>query len=89
MEGVRAALTPELEEISAWHLGVAGDLASACAIASATEEALDLLERAIDLGWCSPEFWGRHDRSFEYLRGDERFERLMAQAREKAAAFVE
>ena len=39
------------KEISTWHLGAAGDLASACAIAGATEEALDLLERAIDLGW--------------------------------------
>ena len=89
MEGVRAALTPELKEISTWHYGVAGDLASACAIAGATEEALDLLETAIDLGWFSPEFWVRHDKSFEYLHGDERFERLMERAREKAAAFVE
>ena len=88
VEGVRAALTPELEELSTWHLGVAGDLASACAIAGATEEALDLLERAIDLGWFSPEFWVRHDKSFDYLHGDERFERLMERAREKAAAFV-
>ena len=53
------------------------------------EEALDLLETAIDLGWFSPEFWVRHDKSFEYLHGDERFERLMERAREKAAAFVE
>ena len=41
VDGVRAALTPELEELSTWHLGVAGDLASACANAGATEEALD------------------------------------------------
>ncbi len=89
VDGVRAALTPELKELSTWHLGVAGDLASACAIAGATEEALDLLERAIDLGWFSPEFWNRHDASFEYLRGNEQFERLMEKARERAAAFVE
>ena len=71
VEGARAALTPELEELSTWHLGVAGDLASAYAIAGATEEALDLLERAIDLGWYSPEFWSRHTKCFEYLHGDE------------------
>jgi len=29
------------------------------------------------------------DGSFEYLHGDERFERLIERAREKAAAFVE
>ena len=71
------------------HVGGAGDVASACAIAGASDEALGFLETAIEGGWFSPEFWAQHDRSFDYLHGDERFERLIARAGGKAAAFEE
>ena len=82
VDGARAVLTPELIEYVNVHAGGAGDIASACALAGLTDEALNFLDSAIELGWFSPEFWARHDRSFEYLHGDER-------AREKAAAFEE
>ena len=86
-EGIRQALTPELREFSTWHLGVAGDLASACALGGAREEALELLEHAIDLGWCHPDFWGRYDQCFVGLHDDQRFRQLIAGARQRVAGF--
>lgn len=87
VEAVRAALTPELMELSTWHLGVAGDLATACALGRVTDEALKLLDRAIGLGWFNPEFWGKHDGTFAYLHGDKRFEEIVDKARLAAASF--
>ena len=84
-----AALTPQLRESGSWHFGVAGDLATACALGGAHDEALEFLGSAIDLGWIHADFFAKHDRSFEKLWDDERFERLMARARQKLAAFEE
>ena len=86
-KGAVAAMSTKAKELCKVHLGFAGDVASGLALARASDEALACLERTIELGWSSPDFWGRHDRSFDYLHGDDRFERLIERAREKAAAF--
>jgi hypothetical protein len=63
-------------------------LANGLAHVGETDEAFNWLERAIEWGFTNHRFASRHDRFLEPLRGEVRFEPLMARAREKADAFV-
>jgi eukaryotic-like serine/threonine-protein kinase len=60
-------------------------LASACSFAGETDEALHWLGNAIDLGFVNHYFFSTIDPFLAPLRGDPRFEALIARAREKQA----
>jgi serine/threonine protein kinase/tetratricopeptide (TPR) repeat protein len=62
-------------------------LASACSYAGETDEALRWLSNAIDLGFVNERFLATIDPFLAALRGDSRFEALMARAREKQRVF--
>jgi tetratricopeptide (TPR) repeat protein len=62
-------------------------LASACGYAGETDEALRWLSNAIDLGFVNERFFATRDPFLAALRGDSRFEALMARAREQQRLF--
>ena len=62
-------------------------LASACSFAGQTDEALQWLANAIDLGFVNHRFFATIDPFLAPLRDDARFDALMARAREKQRAF--
>jgi len=62
-------------------------LASACSFAERPDEALHWLANAIDLGFVNRRYFAEVDPFLAPLRGDPRFQALMARAREKQRAF--
>ena len=61
--------------------------AAACASVGDTDDALDWLSAAIDMGFINHRFFAEHDPFLATLRGDPRFEALMDKAREKQRAY--
>jgi serine/threonine protein kinase/tetratricopeptide (TPR) repeat protein len=60
-------------------------LAAGCTFAGETDEALDWLANAIDLGFVNHYFFSRIDPFLARLRADSRFQALMSRARKKQA----
>ncbi len=62
-------------------------LANALTRVGETEEALDWVDQAISWGFANYQFLSRHNRFLAPLRGNGRFQQLMALARQKQEAF--
>ena len=63
------------------------DVACAYVMLGETDEALDWLENAIELGFLNHRYLGEIDPILAPLRGDPRFQALMARAKQKQAEF--
>jgi tetratricopeptide (TPR) repeat protein len=74
-------------QAAAWDAEVPWLLASAHAAVGAKDEALFWLDRAIDRGMINYPFLSEHDRYLENIRGDARFDPLMARARREWERF--
>jgi TolB-like protein/Flp pilus assembly protein TadD len=65
-------------------------MAAAYALAGESEQALRWLEHAVKVrGWVDYVYFTRHDRFLESLRSTQRFQELMASARERYARFTD
>ncbi|MFC1575435.1 hypothetical protein ACFL5A_02150 [Gemmatimonadota bacterium] len=62
-------------------------IASAYALADATQEALDWLEHAADRGWINYPLFSEHDPLLESIRGEDRFKELMVRVKRDWEAF--
>jgi eukaryotic-like serine/threonine-protein kinase len=74
--------TTVLDGHQSWHL------AESFAMAGAHEQALRLLDQAIDRGNYLHDFFERHGPFFEPLRGDPEFVRILAHAAQRKAEFA-
>jgi eukaryotic-like serine/threonine-protein kinase len=74
--------TAVLDGHQSWHL------AESFAMAGAPEQALRLLEQAIERGNYLHDFFERHGPFFEPLRGDPEFTRVVARAAQRKAEFA-
>jgi TolB-like protein/tetratricopeptide (TPR) repeat protein len=79
--GAREALS-EGSKAFLWNdLEIPPFIASAYALAGATQEALDWLEHAADRGWINYPLFSEHDPLLEGIRGEDRFKELMVRVR--------
>jgi serine/threonine protein kinase/tetratricopeptide (TPR) repeat protein len=83
---VLRGLTPELQAWARRDLSYSQNVAQAYAIVRRTEDALDWLEHAVELGFINYPFLTR-DRLIDSIRGTERFERLMERVKREWEAF--
>jgi eukaryotic-like serine/threonine-protein kinase len=74
--------TTVLDGHQSWHL------AESFAMAGAQEEALRLLDQAVERGNYPHDFFERHGPFFEPLRGDPEFVRILARAAQRKAEFA-
>ena len=85
--GVRRVATPELRA-AVWRDDLFCWWTAECfALAGDADSALELLERAVELGMINYPFLAQHDPFLGALRGQERYERLMAKVRRAWEAF--
>ena len=80
-DGTFAAVTPDLVDAARMDWQYSWEVASSYAMVAATDEALDWLQNAVSRGFINYRFLSVHDPMLASLRGDERFQRLMADAR--------
>ena len=66
-------------------VGTAYNMACAHAVLGDADRAIELLQRAVSKGWSSPS-WLAQDPDFDSLRGDPRFERILADLQREADA---
>jgi hypothetical protein len=74
--------TAVLDGHQSWHL------AESFAMAGAHEDAIRLLDQAIERGNYVHDFFERHGPFFEPLRGDPEFARIVARAAQRKAEFA-
>ena len=67
---------PQLAAFCAWVAGMAGD----------TDRALDMLDRMLEVGWDMNYWFLALSPEWDFLRGQERFEQLLARAKARLAA---
>jgi TolB-like protein len=82
-EGTFAAVTPDLVEAARVDWQYSWEVASGYALVGASDQALDWLENAVTRGFINYRFLSLHDPLLADLRGDERFQALMADARKQ------
>jgi len=80
-EGTFAAVTPDLVLAARVDWQYSWEVASGYALVGAADEALDWLRNAVSRGFINYRFLSLHDPMLAGLRGDERFQTLMAEAR--------
>jgi eukaryotic-like serine/threonine-protein kinase len=79
--GVRRAVTPELQAAVWWDDLFCWWTAECFALIGDHDAALELLERAVELGMINHPFLAHHDPLLSGVRGHERYERLMGHVR--------
>ena len=77
---VIAAVTPDLAEAARVDWQYSWEVAAGLAAVGATDQALDWLQNAVERGFLNYRFMSRVDPLLAGLRGDERFQQLMADA---------
>ena len=82
-EGTFAAVTPDLVEAARVDWQYSWEVASGYALVGASDQALDWLQNAVTRGFINYRFLSLHDPMLAGLRGDERFQALMAEARKR------
>jgi hypothetical protein len=82
-DGTFAAVTPDLVEAARVDWQYSWEVASGYALVGASDQALDWLGNAVTRGFINYRFLSRHDPLLANLRGDERFQALMADARKR------
>ena len=82
-EGTFAAVTPDLVEAARVDWQYSWEVASGYALVGASDQALDWLQNAVTRGFINYRFLSQHDPLLAGLRGDERFQTLMAEARKR------
>jgi non-specific serine/threonine protein kinase len=82
-EGTVAAVTPDLVEAARVDWQYSWEVASGYALIGASDQALDWLQNAVTRGFINYRFLSLHDPLLAGLRGDRRFQTLMADARSR------
>ena len=82
-EGTLAAVTPDLAEAARVDWQYSWEVASGYALVGASDQALDWLRNAVTRGLINYRFLSLHDPLLAGLRGDQRFQTLMADARNR------
>jgi len=82
-EGAVRAVTPELVEAAKMDWQYSWEMATAYALVGELDQALEWLENAVGRGFFNYRFLSEYDPLLENLRGDERFQALMAEARKR------
>jgi TolB-like protein len=80
-DGTVAAVTPDLVEAARVDWQYSWEVASGYAMVGASDQALDWLANAVTRGFINYRFLSQHDPLLAGLRGDVRFQALMADAR--------
>jgi hypothetical protein len=81
--GTFAAVTPDLVEAARVDWQYSWEVASGYALVGASDQALDWLANAVTRGFINYRFLSLHDPLLADLRGDVRFQTLMADARKR------
>jgi serine/threonine-protein kinase len=82
-----AHVTPDLERAAAWQEHRARIIADSYALLGRTDRAIDWVETAVSRGLIHYPFLAVHDPFLTSVRGDARFERLLAVVKERWDAF--
>jgi serine/threonine protein kinase len=85
--GVDAQMTPDFAKVLERDYSFAHHVAGAFALLGDTDEALKWLETAVAAGLINYPMYAHHDPLLESIRGDERFEELMARVKRDWEAF--